>query len=127
MIAIAKSMSIEGVNFVVSDFFDFTTNNKFDGIIAWDSLWHFPKDKQKSIYSKMSSLLNANGFLLFTHGKTDGEHIDTMMDEPFYYSSLSEQGLGKQLNESGFKIEYAHHDFIENDSHRALVVLAKKI
>jgi len=127
MIAIAKGSVIEGVDFVVNDFFDFATKEKFDGILAWDSLWHFPKDKQKSIYAKMNTLLNADGYLLFTHGKTDGEHVDTMMGESFYYSALSEQDLYKQLRENGFEIEYAHHDFIENDSHRAFVVLAKKM
>jgi predicted TPR repeat methyltransferase len=126
MIAIAKSSVIEGADFIVSDFIDFITNNKFDAILAWDSLWHFPKAKQTSLYSKIGSMLQANGYFLFTHGNADGEHVDTMMGEPFYYSALPEQEIYKQLTENGFEVLYSHQDFIENNTHRALVVLAKK-
>ncbi|HNV28882.1 MAG TPA: class I SAM-dependent methyltransferase [Cyclobacteriaceae bacterium] len=127
MIAIAKSSSIERADFIISDFLDFITKDKFDAIIAWDSLWHFPKTKQNSLYPKIASMLRANGYFLFTHGNVDGEHIDTMMGEPFYYSAISQQDIYRQLTKNGFEIDYAFNDFIENNSHRACVVLAKKL
>jgi 2-polyprenyl-3-methyl-5-hydroxy-6-metoxy-1,4-benzoquinol methylase len=127
MIAIAKSASIERADFIISDFFDFITKDKFAAILAWDSLWHFPKTKQNSLYLKIGSMLSANGYFLFTHGNVDGEHVDTMMGEPFYYSAISEQDIYKQLTKNGFEIDYALNDFKENNSHRAFVVLAKKI
>ncbi len=126
MIEIANSNSIKRASFAVSDFFNFITKDKFDAVLAWDSLWHFPKDKQKSIYPKIGTLLNSNGYFLFTHGNVDGEHADMMMGELFYYSAISEYEIYKQLSESEFEIKYTHHDFIENNSHRAFVVLAKK-
>ncbi len=127
MIAIAKSSSIERTNFIISDFLDFISKYKFDAILAWDSLWHFPKTKQNSLYHKIGSMLRVNGYFLFTHGNVDGEHVDTMMGEQFYYSAISEQDIYKQLTKNGFEIDYALNDFIEDNSHRAFVVLAKKL
>lgn len=127
MIAIAKSSSIKGADFIVSDFLDFSTDDKFDGILAWDSLWHLPKNEQNSLYTKIGGMLRANGYFLFTHGNADGEHTDTMMGEQFYYSAIPEQDIYKQLTQNDFEIIYSHRDFVENNSHRALVVLAKKL
>lgn len=127
MIAIAKSSSIERADFIICDFLDFITKDKFDAILAWDSLWHFPKTKQNSLYPKIGSMLRANSYFLFTHGNVDGEHEDTMMGETFYYSAISEQGIYEQLTKNGFEIDYALNDFTENNTHRAFVVLAKKL
>lgn len=126
MIEIAKSQNIPHAGFVVSDFFDFLSTAKFDGIIAWDSFFHFPKKKQEVIYYKAESLLNSGGYLLFTHGNADDEHIDEMMGEPFYYSSLSKDRVCKILTRLGLDIEYVQENFTEKDSHRDLVTLAKK-
>ncbi len=127
MIAIAKSSSIERADFIICDFLDFITKDKFDAILAWDSLWHFPKIKQNSLYTKIGNMLRANGYFLFTHGNVDEEHEDIMMGEPFYYSALSEKDIYMQLTKNAFEIDYALNDFTENNSHRAIVVLAKKL
>ena len=126
MVEIAKFQKIPNADFTVSDFFDFNSTKKFDGVLAWDSFFHFPKEKQEEIYHKVGNLLNAGGYLLFTHGDADDEHIDKMMGESFYYSCLLKEKVGEILNEAGFEIEYAKKDYLENDTDRSLVVLAKK-
>ncbi len=126
MIEMAKKSSIPA-NFILSDFFDFTTSEKFDGIIAWDSLWHITKSKQESIYPKISNLLKPNGLFLFTHGNVDDEHIDTMMGEQFYYSALSEADIVENINRNNLVMEYSYRNFIEDGSHRTYVALTKKI
>ena len=127
MISMAQLSGITNAQFVNRNFLDFETTGKFDGVIAWDSLWHFPKDKQRSIYPKIGNLLTQGGYLIFTHGNTDGEHFDSMFGESFYYSSLSKDTVLELLRENGFEIIYAYEDFVEEKSHRALVVLAQKI
>jgi predicted TPR repeat methyltransferase len=126
MIEIAKSQKIPNAEFMACDFFDFSSTKKFDGVLAWDSFFHFPKEKQEDIYFKVGSVLNAGGYLLFTHGDADDEHIDKMMGESFYYSCLPKDRVCQILSEIGFEIEYAINDYRENDTHRSLVVLAKK-
>jgi predicted TPR repeat methyltransferase len=127
MIDIAHSLSIPNTQFSVCDFLKFTTTETFDGILAWDSLWHFPKDKQADIYVKLGKMLNIGGYLLFTHGDADGEHTSPMMGASFYYSALPKEIVCQILEENGFEIIYVHKDFVERDTDRGLVVLARKI
>jgi 2-polyprenyl-3-methyl-5-hydroxy-6-metoxy-1,4-benzoquinol methylase len=126
MVEIAKSEKIPNAEFVTCDFFDFHSTEKFDGILAWDSFFHFPKERQEEIYIKVGSILNSNGYLLFTHGDVDDEHFDKMMGESFYYSCLPKEKVSQILIDNGFEIEYVYKDYLENDTHRGLVVLAKR-
>lgn len=126
MLEIAKSNTIKNAQFLLNDFFDFNSNEQFDGIIAWDSLFHFPKQQQKKIYSKVYNLLNPGGFFLFTHGKEEDEHMDEMFGEQFYYSCLSKDFVLDLMNEIGFEIKYSIENFVEGKDRRDWVVLARK-
>jgi 2-polyprenyl-3-methyl-5-hydroxy-6-metoxy-1,4-benzoquinol methylase len=127
MIDIAQSHAIAHAQFSVCDFFKFTTKETFDGILAWDSFFHFPKDKQAHIYEKVGKMVNPDGYLLFTHGDADGEHTNQMMGETFYYSALPKEMVCQILKDNGFEILYVHKGYIEKDTDRDLVVLAKKV
>ena len=127
MIELAKSQQeMNNASFVVTDFFDYETSQKFDGVLAWDSFFHFPKERQESIYTKVGSLLNSGGFLLFTHGDADDEHLDTMFGEELYYSCLPKERVCQLLTDAGFGIEKSYSDFVERDTDRSLVILAKR-
>lgn len=126
MIALAKADHTGNADFHVIDFFDFSTSRQYDGLIAWDSFFHFPKEKQREIYTRAGSVLKQNGYLLFTHGDAEDEHTDTMLGERFYYSCLPLTEVEKLLHNAGFEIEYSIKDYVEKDTHRTLVVLAKK-
>jgi len=76
--------------FVVGDILSANLNQKFDGILAWDSLFHIPLEKQEEVIRKVIGLLNKNGLLLFTTGGTHGDLYSKMFGTEFYYSSLSE-------------------------------------
>ncbi len=126
MLEIAKYNRIENAQFLLCDFFNFDSNERFDGIIAWDSLFHLPKQRQKDIYEKVYNLLNPSGFFLFTHGKDEDEHVDEMFGEKFYYSCLSKDFVLNLMTEIGFTLEYSIEDFIEGKDRRDWVVLARK-
>jgi predicted TPR repeat methyltransferase len=126
MIELALSRSIKNARFLTSDFLDFRTDDKFDGILAWDSFFHFPKYKQNLIYARVAELLNPRGYFVFTHGNEEGEITDEMMGEQFYYSCLSKERVLQLLKKSGFEIQFVYEDFKERDADRALAVLAKK-
>ncbi|CAA9197241.1 Ubiquinone biosynthesis O-methyltransferase, mitochondrial [Flavobacterium bizetiae] len=126
MITAAQSNGIRNSRFFVCDFFDFSSEEKFDAVIAWDSLFHFPKERQKDIYLKVSSLLSLGGYFLFTHGKEEDEHTDQMFGESFYYSCLSKIDVLKLMENSGFVIKYSIENFSEHNDTRDWVVLAKK-
>jgi len=126
MIETAKSQRIKNTVFYVSDFFDFESDENFDGIIAWDSLFHFPKEQQEEIYGKVYHLLAPGGYFLFTHGKEEDEHIDNMFGEQFYYSCLSKDFVLDLMKEIGFEILFSIENFIEEKDQRDWIVLARK-
>lgn len=127
MIELAKNNNIPNADFQCTDFFDFETSDTFDGILAWDSFFHFPKNKQEMIYPKIAKMLKPDGYLLFTHGDIDDEHTSPMMGQEFYYSAITKEKIADLFLENGLEIEYMIKDFIEKDTDRGLVVLAKKI
>lgn len=127
MIQKAQSLNLKNANFIVCDFFDFKPNVKFDGVVAFDSFFHFPKDEQKNIYTLVGKMLKKDGYLLFTHGKYNIEIIDKMFDQEFYYSSLEIKEVKILLEEAGFEIVKLIEDYKEASDARELVVLAKKI
>jgi len=127
MIEMAQSANLPNAEFITSDFFDYQPTKQFDGVLAWDSFFHFPREKQPLIYPMVSDLLKPGGYLLFTCGDADGEHVDHMMGEPFYYSALPKDTIRQLLAGNGFTLEYAHENFVEKRTQRDLVILAKKL
>lgn len=126
MIKKAKNLNIKNANFITIDFFDFEPKIQFDGIVAFDSLFHFEKNKQKDIYLKVSNILKTKGYFLFTHGKHNHELTNEMFGEKFYYSSLTINEVKKLLKIANFEIVQLVEDYQENQDTRELIVLAQK-
>ena len=126
MIRLARRRNLQRTTLETIDFFEYMTQEKFDGILAWDCFFHFPRIKQREIYSRVSDLLKSGGYLLFTHGDCDDEHYAEMMGENFYYSCLPKDEVMRLLKHAGLEVIYAHSDFVERDAEKALVALARK-
>lgn len=74
--------------FLHQDICSWETEDKFDLIIAWDSIFHLPLAMQKPVVSKLCQLLVEGGILIYTFGNAEGEHTDQWHDDTFYYSSI---------------------------------------
>lgn len=128
MIQKAKELHLEHATFLVKDILEFTSIEKYDAIIAFDSLWHIPYNRQKDIYPIVSSLLNVGGYFLFTHGKSDGSIIGTMFKETFYYSALDIKKVHELLMDHGFTIVSSIENYQEKTTgDRDLLIIAQKV
>jgi len=127
MLQNANEKDIKNATFYLCDFFRHKPNETYDGIIAYDSLFHFPKEKQNKIYIKLSNWLNIGGYILFTHGKENNEINGKMFGETFYYSSLETREVHKLLMESGFEIILSIENYKEENIENDLIIIAKKI
>jgi predicted TPR repeat methyltransferase len=127
MLQKAINQKIPNAEFYLCDFFEFKTIEKYDGIIAFDSFFHFPKEKQYKIYEKISGWINIDSYLLFTHGKEEGEIKSDMFGEIFYYSALDKEKVHELLLKNGFEIELSIEKYKEANMDRDLVIIAKKI
>jgi predicted TPR repeat methyltransferase len=118
---------LSNTTFYLCDFFEFIPKDKYDGIIAFDSFFHFPKEKQNLIYEKVSGWMNKDAYLLFTHGNEDGEVEGEMYNEKFYYSSLDKDEVQHLLSAAGLEVVWAKEMYIERNTDRDLVMLSRKI
>ncbi len=127
MIANAKKRHLSNAIFIEKDFLYFTSTEKFDAIIAFDSIWHIEESQQEKIYKMVSSLLNPNGYFLFTHGKNAGTIVGNMFSHEFIYSALGSKKVKSILNENSMDIIFYQEDYEEKTTgKRDLLIIAKK-
>ena len=74
--------------FVHQDICTWETDETFDFIVAWDSIFHLPLPMQKPVVSKLCQFLAKDGVLIYTFGNDQGEHTDEWRNDTFYYSSI---------------------------------------
>jgi cyclopropane fatty-acyl-phospholipid synthase-like methyltransferase len=126
LLQMAIDRQLPNTSFILCDFFDYNPDEKYDGIIAFDSFFHFPKEKQHTIYSRISQWMLPGAPLLFTHGAKEGEITDSMYGEKFYYSCLDTSAVHTLLKEAGFDVIRTLEYYVERDMDRDLVVFARK-
>lgn len=127
MVEHARNLNLPNCKFMLCDVLNFCPKEKYDAVVAFDSLWHIEHGAQAKIYNKLATLLNAGGYLLFTHGKTDGEVVGEMFGEKFYYSALDLDHLKNLLNKSGFEIVQCLENYKEKTTGtRDLLIVAQK-
>lgn len=93
MIELARA-NHPGHNFYLEDICSWKTEQKFELILAWDSIFHLPLSRQKTVVAKLCNYLKAGGVLIYTFGDTIGEHHDEWHGDSFYYSSI---GISENL------------------------------
>ena len=91
MIKLAK-LKHPNIDFVHADFISWKTEKTFDLIVAWDSIFHAPRELQEKVTVKMCSLLNSGGILLFTAGAYAGEASGKMDGVLFDYGTIGYHG-----------------------------------
>lgn len=127
MIQKANRLQLQNVRFLVCDFLEFQTDEKFDAVIAFDSLWHVEESEQPQIYPKVASLLKPNGYFLFTHGLRRETITGEMFANTFLYSALDKDELQEILRRQGFEILQWTENYQERTTGtRDLFVVAQK-
>lgn len=110
--------------FIKGDIMDFQTNLVFSGIVAWDSLFHLQIHEHEAVFQRLFDLLKRDGYLLFTHGGSEGEITGEMYGQPFSYSSLGPDKTKKIIEQLGLDILRWEMDFSE--PHGYMKALCKK-
>lgn len=122
MIQLAKYKHPE-CKFIHENILNWNSEDKFDLILAWDSLFHLPLTEQENTIKKLCNLLKTNGVLFYTLGDAVGEHYSDWHDEKFYYSSIGINGNLKALMENNCECKHLEFDQLPQ-SH--VFLIAKK-
>lgn len=109
MLDLAKQ-SHENVSFENADICTWQSDERFDLIVAWDSLFHLPLGAHKNVINKLSNLLEEDGILIYTFGDDIGEHVSSWHDDTFYYSSIGINENIKTLIDNSLKIMHLELD-----------------
>lgn len=79
----------------------------FDGVLAWNSLFHLAHDAQTAMFPRIARWLKPGGAFLFTTGSEHGEAIGEFAGEPLYHASFETGQYRALLTQSGLT-EIAH-------------------
>ena len=77
---------------------------KFDGILAWDSLFHLKPDDQRRMFKVFARHSADPAILMFNGGPIYGEAIGSYRGDPLYHASLEPAEYEEQLDRIGFEI-----------------------
>jgi SAM-dependent methyltransferase len=77
---------------------------RFDGILAWDSFFHLGTDDQRGMFPRFAAHARHGAPLMFTSGSAEGEAIGSCCDEPLYHASLAPSEYEHILITNGFAV-----------------------
>jgi cyclopropane fatty-acyl-phospholipid synthase-like methyltransferase len=106
---------------IAADMLEFNPARRFDGIIAWDSVFHIPKDRHRNLFHSMREWLEPGGPLLMSLGGSDDEFTDSMYGEEFFYSAHAPAVSIAMLGDAGFEIVVAEVDDPTSRGHMAII------
>ncbi|CUH47168.1 class I SAM-dependent DNA methyltransferase [Ruegeria atlantica] len=124
MLDIARARWPEG-DWRRADMRDFELDQKFDGIIAWNSFFHLTADEQKDCIGRIARHVNDGGMLMLTVGPRAGEDSGTVAGELVFHASLSPAGYAVCLEENGLQLTGFLAEDPETESHT--VLMARKL
>ena len=103
MIAILSREVPEAVG-VVADMRALDLGRRFDGILAWDSLFHLSMADQRAIFAVLAAHAAPGAALMFTSGPAAGEAWGRAGEEEVYHASLSPAEYRRCLAAAGFEV-----------------------
>ncbi len=89
---------------IVGDMRAVALGRQFDGVIAWDSLFHLHLDDQRGMFARFAAHARPGAPLLFTSGTSEGEAIGEYCGEPLYHASLTPAEYERRLAEHGYVV-----------------------
>jgi 2-polyprenyl-3-methyl-5-hydroxy-6-metoxy-1,4-benzoquinol methylase len=123
MIQVAQS-AVPKAKFIQSGILEFHSNEKFEAILAWDSLFHLSLTQHEIAFSKIYDLLHADGYFLFTHGGSEGRIQSEMYGETFEYSSPGSHEIRNILTSLKLRIISWQEDYTDKEGY--IKVLCQK-
>jgi SAM-dependent methyltransferase len=91
-------------DWIVTDMRTLSLDRRFDGILAWNSFFHFCPVDQRKMFPIFRKHAGPKAALMFTSGPSHGEAIGTYKGEPLYHGSLDGTEYRSLLDQNGFDV-----------------------
>lgn len=116
MIALAR-VRLPDASWIESRIEDFVPRTKsFAAAIAWDSLFHVPREHHAEVFARVRAALSNGGrFALTVGGSSHPAFTDTMFDRTFFYDSHPPETATALLVAAGFAIAHTKYLSLPTD------------
>ncbi|MDB5703586.1 MAG: Methyltransferase [Sphingomonas bacterium] len=81
--------------------------DRFEGVLAWGSLFHLDHDEQEKMIARMATWLKPGGRLLFNSGPSRGTSAGEYRGDPLFHASLDPAEYRAAFLKAGL-VEMAH-------------------
>lgn len=93
-----------GHRWEVADMRRLKLNQRFDGILAWNSFFHLSVEDQRQMFAAFRQHAAPKAALMFTSGPHRGEAIGSYHGEPLYHASLAPEEYRALLAAEGYAV-----------------------
>jgi len=100
-------------------------NNSFNGVVAFYSIIHFPRNLHSALFKDIRRILRPGGVMLICLGSDDWEAVDEYYDEKMYWSHFGSEESLVIVKQAGFEILSEEVKIINDERHYWIVGRAK--
>jgi trans-aconitate methyltransferase len=93
---------LPGATWIEGDMRSLALGRAFDGLVAWDSVFHLDHDDQRAMFPRFAAHAAPGAALIFTSGPAHGVAIGEYAGEPLFHASLDAAEYGALLARHGF-------------------------
>ena len=91
-------------DWIVTDMRSLSLDQRFDGILAWNSFFHLCPEDQRKMFPIFRRHAEPKAALMFTSGPSHGEAMGTYKGESLYHGSLDGAEYRSLLEQNGFDV-----------------------
>ena len=95
--------SFPNLHWIQADMRTLELDQKFQGMIAWDSFFHLRSDDQRAMFQQFTKFSEQGTALMFTSGPAHGEAVGDLFGDALYHASLSLEGYRELFQIYGFE------------------------
>jgi cyclopropane fatty-acyl-phospholipid synthase-like methyltransferase len=108
---------------MLRDILEFRPTAVYGGAIAWDSVFHIPKERHAELFASIHEWLEPGSPFLLSlgGGASEDDFTDLMFGVEFFYSSYARSTSIALLERCGFEIELAKIDDPSSRGHLAII------
>jgi len=123
MIEIARH-AVPGAHFVRGDMRTAEFARSFHAIVAWDSVFHIPRDEHRAVFTRFGCWLKPGGRLLVSLGGSSSARLTSeMLGETFSYSAFEPDKAIGIIEDCGFDVESCEIDDPSSGGHIAVLAV----
>jgi len=107
--------------FITADMLELSLTTRYQGLVAWDSVFHIPRGRHLTLFCRMHGWLEDGAPMLLSLGGSEDEFTAPMFGVDFFYSGYAPETSVGLLREAGFEVIRAEIDDPSSRGHLAIV------